>query len=513
MQQREPLEAICSLAYLEPDDDIATICGKVDTATQQRVVLVASKGNKALASLLGMTILRRHTQATGRDIVFVSPKGALRVRARREGVRAFRAVRWVKFDTRPPSRLRLALGDTAIALPTYRLLWRIGLRLAVVAAALIAAYLFAPSATIVIHPIGRTVAQNLPVTASVNAAAVDLATATVPAHFTELPLEMTMALATTGKVAVGDGVAKGAVVFTNETDQQVVIPKGTQVAAQTGVAFVTTQEAMLPAGRGKQVEVPIQAAKAGSQGNVRATDITVLRGPLRSMALVSNAAPTSGGTDKEAQGVAAEDMDRLRALVVEVMRQQGLEALTQQQREEGVVIYPQTGRVLLTEADFSPQVGEPAPWLIVTARGRLRVLAIKEEHIRQLALHRLGEARPGEAIAWVLDGSFHTAGASLSQFDEETAKLEIETEMEVVDGLDKGRIVSDLRGRSASSARSYLTERLRLRQPPQIDITPGWGFGIPRFDWRINLKVEGPPKVAPKVEGKEEDGVQSQRGP
>ena len=123
-------------------------------------------------------------------------------------------------------------------------------------------------------------------------------------------------------------------------------------------------------------------------------------------------------------------------------------------------------------------------------------------------MQRLALSNPNAQDPWVLEHSFNTAGASLNHFDDETAKLEIQTEMEVVDGLNKGELVRELRGRSASNARAYLTERLRLRQPPEIDITPGWGFGISRFDWRISLKVEGPAKP---LEAKEDSGVQSQR--
>jgi hypothetical protein len=63
--------------------------------------------------------------------------------------------------------------------------------------------------------------------------------------------------------------------------------------------------------------------------------------------------------------------------------------------------------------------------------------------------------------------------------------------MEVIDGLDVDQIVDNLKGRGAGSARSYLEELLPMKQAPDIDITPGWGFDISRFDWRIDFNVRG----------------------
>ncbi|MFQ5879802.1 MAG: baseplate J/gp47 family protein [Dehalococcoidia bacterium] len=516
--QQEPWQDPYALAYLAPDDDIATICGKVDTAPHQQVALLAPKGNKALASLVGMSILSRHADTVGRDIALVSPKGGLRSRARAEGIRTFRWVRWVKFDDKPPAHLRISLGSMAIAMPAYRTLWRLGLRLVVVGAALVAAYLFIPSATIVIHPEGQPVSQTLRnVTASASAAGIDFDTMTVPAHFAEAPMEMDMVLVTTGTVTVAEGTATGTVVFSNETEEAVVIPKGTEVAAQSGVNFRTLEGAVLAAGKGETVEVPIEAAKPGSGGNVRATDITVVRGSLRAKLLVTNPAPTEGGGDSEAQGVSAGDVTSLRSLAQELMLERGLEALAERQAEEGVLVYPETARVVLSQAEFSHKVGEATPWLIITAKGRVKTLAVEEEHIRQLAVSSFnvsGDERK------VLDGSL-AVDASLIDYDEddETARLDITAEMKVVDGLDEKQIIHELRGRSASSARDYLREyltqelRLGMREPPEVKITPGWGFGVPRFDWRISLKLEGPDQASQEeVEGGEENGVQSQEG-
>lgn len=484
------------MVYVQPDDDVATICGKIDTAAYQRVLLVAPRGNKALQSLLGMTILRRHAEVTGRDIAIVSGR-SLRARASRQGIKNFGSLRNAKFDVKPPAQLIIPLGNSDIVVP-YGRLARFAVIGSIVIVFLVAAYLFIPSASITIYPDGRTVTESFSVIAATTQDEIDAQGMRVPAEFVEVPVVMNMAVQTTGRVPVGDAFARGTAVFTNKTANAVTIPKETRLATNGGLVFATQTEAILNGGTDQTVRVDIQAVRAGTRGNAGVNTVTVVEGPLQNSVSVTNPAAMAGGTDKEAQGVASEDVDNLVSLVSEAMKAEGLRLLTDQYSSDEFYLYSDTARSFIDENKLNYQIGEATPLLITSATGRVRVLSTKMNDLQQIAGQTVSTLSSGERPT-IVKGTFNVVEANLSEVDEVTSQLNLRTEMEVVDGLDEDELVDELKGRSAASARTYLNGLFPMRQAPDIDITPGWGFGISRFDWRIDLKVKGAPKPEENV--------------
>jgi uncharacterized phage protein gp47/JayE len=82
------------------------------------------------------------------------------------------------------------------------------------------------------------------------------------------------------------------------TNQAVLIPSGTLVQTTGGVQFVTTQNAILPAGS-VSINIPVQAVQTGTGGNVSASAINQIISGLPYPLSVSNLYPTSGGAAAE----------------------------------------------------------------------------------------------------------------------------------------------------------------------------------------------------------------------
>lgn len=78
--------------------------------------------------------------------------------------------------------------------------------------------------------------------------------------------------------------------------QAVSIPQGTLVQTAGGIQFVTTQAVILNQGS-TSINVPIEAVNGGAAGNVPAGAITQLLSSLTYPLVVTNANPTTGGTD------------------------------------------------------------------------------------------------------------------------------------------------------------------------------------------------------------------------
>ncbi|MGB9903035.1 MAG: baseplate J/gp47 family protein [Desulfotomaculales bacterium] len=85
-----------------------------------------------------------------------------------------------------------------------------------------------------------------------------------------------------------------------------VVPAGSLFATGAGVQFATTAEVTIS--ETGQVTANIEAVVAGTSGNVPASAITVIPVSIPGVTTVTNASPTSGGTDTETD---ADLLDRL----------------------------------------------------------------------------------------------------------------------------------------------------------------------------------------------------------
>lgn len=160
-------------------------------------------------------------------------------------------------------------------------------------------------------------------TVTVAAAAVPMPTATFSLRagpggdISAQPLSATINAKITGTatgVRNDDIKATGSVRFTNQTVDDITIPKGTVVQTSTGsdrIQFATTETKTLPRSIiigitliSGQVDIGITAVVGGPSGNVGANRIVVSN---RSLYAVTNPLPTTGGDTKKIPVVKAED--------------------------------------------------------------------------------------------------------------------------------------------------------------------------------------------------------------
>lgn len=95
------------------------------------------------------------------------------------------------------------------------------------------------------------------------------------------------------------------------SSQAVPIPIGTLLQSAGGIQFVTVSNAVLQAGS-SSINIPVQAVIAGASGNLPAGAVTQLVSGLIAPLVVTNALPTSGGSDAETPSQA---LNRLAAKV------------------------------------------------------------------------------------------------------------------------------------------------------------------------------------------------------
>lgn len=189
--------------FIEPDDDLPAICGKIDVVAGSRVVLVVPRGNKDLERPTGIPRLLRHAAGSGKDIFLVSGRRGLRARARQNRVPAYPSEAALERALEAPP-VRLRLGRVQVPLPSFSRRNRTILSIVgvVVFLGLVAVYLLVPSAHVVIYPQSEEISETVRVTASPLRREVDASGLSVPAHDVETTLHLTLGIPTSGTLDV-----------------------------------------------------------------------------------------------------------------------------------------------------------------------------------------------------------------------------------------------------------------------------------------------------------------------
>lgn len=100
-------------------------------------------------------------------------------------------------------------------------------------------------------------------------------------------------------IAQTEAPAKGVVTFTNLAEDEVTIPAGTIISngGDEPKEYRTTAEVVVPAGENSVIEVPIEAVDAGSDSNVRKSQLDTVPAEFEGMIDVENEAAINNGLD------------------------------------------------------------------------------------------------------------------------------------------------------------------------------------------------------------------------
>lgn len=283
--------------------------------------------------------------------------------------------------------------------------------------------------------------------------------------------------------------ATGAVRFTNQTTNDLRIPRGTVVRTPDNIRFVTTEDKTLPRsfifGRivvPGEVDALIEAVVAGPDGNVPPGRIAVSGTPAY---LVSNPQKTDGGATKKIPVVKAEDYtaattpERVRAaFVAETSRQQ---SAWQAQAGPGVSVYALAPTSVTSQGPQADVVGKEVATFEIPISGIAQGFAVAADQPARAALERY------RAVA--------TQGNSL---DDASAKFEVSqtvapggvTWQVIATGrqfprIDEARLRSAIAGRDPADARAVLAG-LGL-QVGELRLYPSWWPRLPLLDARIRI--------------------------
>ena len=283
--------------------------------------------------------------------------------------------------------------------------------------------------------------------------------------------------------------ASGSVRFTNQTTDDIRLPRGTAVRTPDNVRFVTTEDKTLPRSFivfltvvPGQVDAAVEAVIAGPGGNVEANRITVSGSPAY---VVSNPQKTAGGDSKKIPVVKAEDYsaaatpEKVRAaFAAETSRQQ---STWQAQAGAGVSVYALAPASVTSQSPQADVVGKEVATFEVTASGVAQGFVVASDQPAKAALER-----------------FRASASAGSALDDASAKFDV-TQTVTATGvvwqvaasgrqlprIDEAQVRTAIAGRESGDARAVL-EGLGL-VVTDIRLAPAWWPRLPLLDARIRI--------------------------
>lgn len=527
---------------LDSDDDIISICDRLDWLDESRLLLVLPADGGVLREGLDLVRLRRHADRRRVEVGLVTADIAIRQQARALGFPVFATTtagdaasqrRWRQGKRRrervglPTMGGQSGIGGLAQWRPQplvaadrsevhrrlrphlamlHRWLWRYAaiFFFFITLSLLVVAFLYVvPQATITLQPATQPVSATRLILADPTLTAVDYAHNAVPARILRVSHTWQTDVTTSGTVDVPNAAARGLVVFVNLLEQEVEIPAGTRVSTSAGtggvataggnVTFQTLTAVTLAGVPGSTVEVDVMAVEPGPQGNVAANLVNRVAGTLATRVEVRNLEPMTGGAVRAAAAVSLADQTRLRAQVLQYLQALALSEMEAQlTREE--FLAPDSLRVDQIDSEtFSHFPGEQTEKLALEMRAALVGTAVNTHEAAGLLYESVVTAVPPHHTL-VPDSLVFTVGDVVGV--DEAGRVTFEMHVTGLAAADLSTVqhrdapLTVITGQPPDLVAAYLYAQLPLQAVPVLDIWPTWFQRLPYLPARIQVDIQ-----------------------
>lgn len=499
------------ILQLEPHDDIISARDKMGWAKAGRILLVWPERGRILTRRLDLELLLRRSQSLGAQLALVTDDPDVRFHARQLAIPTYGSLRKAqKSHWRVPrnlrgSRLRKRIEEfrpgrtedlktlqqavrssrPASLSPVQRLIF---FTLGVLAVLSIAS-LLVPHAEIMLVPETRMQQVSLQVQADPDLEEINLS-GLVPARWVEVTVEGRLDAPASGTTTFPVEPATGRVRFTNLTDQEVEIPKGTVVLVpETGVRFAVTRAATIAAGPGASLLLPVQAITLGTAGNVESEQITAIEGVLGTRLTVTNTSPTSGGRDRTTPSPSRADQVKLKEELLDSLRETALAELQASSQPGDVLLEDSLMVVDILEEAYTPAAGEPGDRAALKLQVTYQALAAPGETLQELAHSILDATMPASFRA--LEDTLRIENELLPGSSADNFVWNMTASRQIRAEIPETLAVQRAVGMSRDQALQQIQASLPLEESPQIRLSPGWWPRLPVLPFRISVNVDG----------------------
>lgn len=494
--QRDEMAGLASVVQIDRDEEIAAVCGRIDAAPTFAVVVHAPKGNRRLATELGIRRLQRHAEEAGKVVAIATGPGALSARARQAGIPVARRPENVRWDA--GGRVTLRVFRRTLVLPAVGRYAQGSFLLLLTLVFVALAVAVAPAGKVVAYPPTEEVRKVITITASPGWEGVDIETLEVPARTVSTERTITLAVRTTGTAPAPTKHATVTVAITNGTAKDALVLAGAVLFAEPGaIVFELGADTLVPVGatvtQGATARVP------GTQANVPAGAIRRWQDALYQGLSVTNPEAATGGALEPRPAVDARDIASINALAEDLGRSEAIRRILLEARPHDAVFLG-TAEASIEPGELSAPAGDPADILTLEVKVVVSALAVTQGTLEEVARRVLASERPGKEM---IPGSVSAVETGARRLDPEEDVITTEI---LIGGLFAKDVTPDMvrdavKGKSASSARSILASRYAI-DDAEVDVSPGWAPWLPRFGFRIDVEFRSrPPAGTDNTEG------------
>ena len=368
----------------------------------------------------------------------------------------------------------------------------------------VGAYLFLPSAQIVVTPKSETLGPiQVTVVADPTTTEPDVEAGTVPAEVLTVEASASDTFPATGK-RVEETAAKGTVRFRNvDFTSANTIPGGSIVSTSGGLRFRTNESVTVGAATlvglqivPKTASVGVTAVEPGPEGNVEPnTILTIPRGESPVTLSVTNPNATAGGRREEFPKVTPGDVDKAMAALDESLQASFAEQVADPSlAPSGSTVFPETATLGEATPTVDPKtlVGTEVESfdLGLTATGT--VTAVDDAPVASIAEARL---RDSVATGSQLVEDSITVDVGDTVVTGGVVSFPVTASATQVAVLDPAALEALILGKTPEEATAILAPY----GAAEIDLSPGWVTTIPTVENRVDLTIAGGPDASPEA--------------
>jgi hypothetical protein len=473
-----------------------------------RMLLVWPNKGQVLNQQLELILVNRHAKELGAQLAFVTHDTDVRFFAKEIGIPVFKNLRQAQHthwrmgkrkkinllskDSRPDlETLRKLIHSQSLEIlknPAVRI---ISFSIAVLALFVLGIFIL-PGATIFLTPQEKMQSITLSLIADPSLSTVNLSTGGIPTYNQEVIVEGSESSPVTGSMIIPDQIAIGGLRFTNISDHEITVPKGTVVTSlgSDPVRFITSSKDNVTIPPGKSVMLSSRSIKPGTSGNVLANSLVAIEGVLGSDLLVTNLYPTHGGTDASVPAPTDQDIKLLREQLVRKLEQTAIMELNYITPTDDILITPTIKIVEIIDETPIPARGEPGKKLNLSMRLRVQSQVVAAEELLNLATPIL-EANTPTGYSPVENTIKIEQLTSPILGDNGIPYWKISAYRKLQPFIAIGQAINLVKGLSATQAMDRLNDSLPLAAETQIIIAPEWWPRLPLLPMRIQVIEPG----------------------
>jgi hypothetical protein len=296
---------------------------------------------------------------------------------------------------------------------------------------------------------------------------------------------------TSGKVSIPLTAAKGSVVFTNLTSEQVTIPVNTilRTSAEGGLRFRTIKPANLDREMYSTVKVPIEALAVGQSGNVPSRSIVFIEGPLGLILSVVNPDSLSGGLDTIMGMVTEQDLLDVESSLTEMLLQKAELDLENRLDEDQILVKASIEPNRTVQTHFSHEAGDVVDQISLETTIEFSAISLNRDDLLQVAMANFRERLPKSTQ--IIQESLQIDSVLVSPHNaSEGLQFLAITNADTYEICEFNGIASTIRGQTSTVALNLLFQKLDLSFVPEIEVRPSWFPVLPLLNQRIELRCE-----------------------